>query len=425
MWLIAFFLHLQGLTAEPWLTGVALILAQTGGSVLAGRYASRGSRRVEVGACDRPDHQRPEPAHPRLSPHRARPRAGRPGGPARRRGHGRRIPLYRNRDRHSRSDAREPRSRPSGAAGDRRQRSRPLGLPICLGRLVRRRPRPLHRGPDDLQSGRARRSGLAQHLRHQHVPLPRRVDDRRANSTNTPIDSFGSLAGVAALGLFLYTLTAWIGAKRADSDRGRFYGVATALSFGAGLAVLVQGVIGGFRVVLADGSTDQESWSNAVEAMPEISRSLALTTDNTTSLGLRRRPRDHRPVDLRPPLRHRMRALGPMGPGGRLRGQGRRPAASRGTGVSRHRRTPALARVSHPPLPAHPRALLAHRVLGDRDRARDLRRRTCDPASRRVKTAPAESDAACSGSCSSSSASAGSPSWSSSPTTTKPSAPRP
>ncbi|XOV75370.1 MAG: hypothetical protein ACFHWZ_18550 [Phycisphaerales bacterium] len=49
MWLIAFFLHLQGLTAEPWLTGVALILAQTGGSVLAGRYASRDRTAWKLG----------------------------------------------------------------------------------------------------------------------------------------------------------------------------------------------------------------------------------------------------------------------------------------------------------------------------------------------------------------------------------------
>lgn len=285
MWLIAFFLHLQGLTAEPWLTGVALILAQTGGSVLAGRYASRDRAAWKLGLATGLTTSvlnllilgsvLTEPVRVQAD-QAVRPDAG--------------IMV-------------------AGYLS--------IGVVIgIVGAMLGSRFLASDEKTDFEDSSHDRWvSRFAWVAAFAVVPVlftgglttsnqaglavPDWPNTYATNMFLYPVASmtggklyehthrlFGSLAGVAALGLFLYTLTAWIGAKRADSDRSRFYGVATLLSFGAGLAVLVQGVIGGFRVVLADGSTDQESWSNAVEAMPEISRSLALTTDNTTSLGL-------------------------------------------------------------------------------------------------------------------------------------------
>src|SRR5690606_19265227 len=51
MWLIAFFLHLQGLTADPAVTGVALLAAQFGGSALAGRFTAPDRSHWKLGLC--------------------------------------------------------------------------------------------------------------------------------------------------------------------------------------------------------------------------------------------------------------------------------------------------------------------------------------------------------------------------------------
>ncbi len=97
---------------------------------------------------------------------------------------------------------------------------------------------------------------------------------------------FGALAGFTVLGLFLFSMLAWIREPRAERATRSLYGWATLLSLGAGFAVLTQAIIGGLRVIYADGADDEEAWSSAIETMPEISRSLALTTDNEKSIGL-------------------------------------------------------------------------------------------------------------------------------------------
>jgi len=102
---------------------------------------------------------------------------------------------------------------------------------------------------------------------------------------------FGALAGLTVLGMFFFSFSAWIGSLlfsrgSANPKRVRLYAGATLLSLFAGIAVLVQGIIGGLRVTLADGADDEQAWSSAIESMPEISRSLALTTDNEKSIGL-------------------------------------------------------------------------------------------------------------------------------------------
>jgi len=97
---------------------------------------------------------------------------------------------------------------------------------------------------------------------------------------------FGALAGFTVLGLFLFSLLACIREPRAAAGTRSLYARSTLFSLFAGLAVLSQGIIGGLRVTLADGSGDEDAWSSAIESMPEISRSLALTTDNEKSIGL-------------------------------------------------------------------------------------------------------------------------------------------
>ena len=273
MWLIAFFLHLQGLTAEPWLTGVALILAQTGGSVLAGRYASRGRAAWKLGLATGLTTSvlnllilgsvLTEPVRVQAD------QAVRPDA-------GVMVAGYLS-----------------------------IGIAIgILGAMLGSRVLAPAEQPEIDDSGHDRWvSRFAWVASFAVVPVlftgglttsnqaglavPDWPNTYATNMFLYPVASmtggklyehthrlFGSLAGGAALGLFLYTLTAWIGAQRTGCERRRFYGLATLLSFGAGTAVLVQGVIGGFRVVLADGSTDQESWSNALAVVHGITGQL-------------------------------------------------------------------------------------------------------------------------------------------------------
>lgn len=287
MWLIAFFLHLQGLTAEPWLTGVLLILAQTGGSVLAGRFASPGRAPWKLGLTSGLTTSAlnllilgavlTEPVRVEAD------QAVRPDAWIM-------ICGYLS-----------------------------IGMIIGIaGAMQGSRILPREDDPVLAESGHDRwvarfawvaafavvpvlfTGGLTT-SNQAGLAVPDWPNTYATNMFLYPVSSmtggklyehthrlFGSLAGVAALGLFLYTLSAWVGARRAGSERRRFYGLATVLSFSAGLAVLVQGIIGGFRVVLADGADETERWSTAIEGIPadQITSNFALTADNPTSLGL-------------------------------------------------------------------------------------------------------------------------------------------
>ena len=96
---------------------------------------------------------------------------------------------------------------------------------------------------------------------------------------------FGSLAGVGCVVAFGYAL--WSGA------RGMVVGSArrgVLLAFVAGVAVLVQGLLGGLRVAVADGSADVSAWKEQARAEVYTGRAhsadYALTVDNATSLNL-------------------------------------------------------------------------------------------------------------------------------------------
>ncbi|MFU8829886.1 MAG: hypothetical protein ACNA8P_10710, partial [Phycisphaerales bacterium] len=286
MWLIAFFLHLQGLTADARLTGIALILAQTGGCLLAGRYAGSSRSAWKLGLTTGLTTSLlnllilgsvlTEPARTQAD-EALRPDAGLMVG-----GY---LLL--------------------GAV---------IGIvgAIVGSRLLKRenshQPDPSHDRwvsrfawvaafavvPVLFTGGltTSNQAGLA---------VPDWPNTYATNMFLYPVSSmtggklyehthrlFGSLAGVATLGLFIYSLTAWIGARRRSPERTRYYRLATLLALGAGFAVLVQGIIGGYRVTLADGASDEESWSAAIQTVdPEmITRSFALTTDNPESLRL-------------------------------------------------------------------------------------------------------------------------------------------
>jgi len=96
---------------------------------------------------------------------------------------------------------------------------------------------------------------------------------------------FGSLAGLGCVLAFGYA--AWSGA------RGMVSGTAwrgVLLAFVAGLAVLLQGLLGGLRVAVADGSADVAAWKEQARAEVYTGRAqsadYALTVDNATSLNL-------------------------------------------------------------------------------------------------------------------------------------------
>ncbi len=285
MWLIAFFMHLQGLTAEPWVTGVALLFAQFGGSILAGRFASQGRSAWKLGLSTGLTigilnllilgSVLTEPARTHAD-EALRPNAG------------------------------------MMVAGY-------LFLSLSVGLLGSvigsRLLSPKIDQPDQDHDRWVTRfawvaafavvpvlfTGGLTTSNQAGLAVPDWPNTYATNMFLYPVSSmtggklyehthrlFGSLAGVAALGLFLYSCSAWIGARRAGSERRSFYGLASALSLAAGLAVLTQGIIGGYRVILADGADETERWTSEVQAIAteEITRSFSTTTDNTTSLGL-------------------------------------------------------------------------------------------------------------------------------------------
>lgn len=288
MWLIAFFLHLRGLTAEPWVTGVALLFAQFGGAMLAGAFAGTQRQPWKLGLF-----------------------TGLTTGVLNL------LILGSILTEPARSRADEA-LRPDAGVMVLGYLSIAIGIGI-IGAYLGARLLPRQSDPTDAHAGRHDRwvSRFAWVAAFAVVPVlftgglttsnqaglavPDWPGTYATNMFLYPVSSmtggklyehthrlFGSLAGVATLGLFLYALTAWIGARRTRSDRRPFYALATLLSLGAGLAVLAQGIIGGFRVILADGANETERWIDAIENMPaeQITASVALTTDNTTSLGL-------------------------------------------------------------------------------------------------------------------------------------------
>lgn len=286
MWLIAFSLHLQGLAADAQFTGIALILAQTGGCLLAGRYAHRSRTAWKLGLTTGLTISLlnllilgsvlTEPARTQAD-EALRPDAGLMVG-----GY---LLL----------------GAVLGVAG------------AIVGRRVLK-PAPDAEPAPDHDRWVARFAWVAAFAvvpvlftgglttsNQAGLAVPDWPNTYATNMFLYPVSSmtggklyehthrlFGSLAGVTVLGLFLFTLSAWVSARRSRGPKRSFYAVATALSLGAGLAVLVQGVIGGYRVILADGAEDRDRWSRAVETIDpeEIGRAFSLTTDNSSSLGL-------------------------------------------------------------------------------------------------------------------------------------------
>lgn len=285
MWLIAFFLHLQGLTADPAVTGVALLATQFGGSALAGRFTAPDRSHWKLGLCTGLTigvlnllilgSVLTEPARTNAD-EALRPNAG------------------------------------LMVAGY-------LILSLAIGligstlgsRLLNPKPEQDNHAHDCWVSRFAWVAALAivpvlftgglTTSNQAGLAVPDWPNTYATNMFLYPVSSmtggklyehthrlFGSLAGVTVFGLFLFSCSAWLGARKASSPRQPFYAKATLFSLCAGLAVLTQGIIGGYRVILADGSEDLDQLTQTVETIdPEqITRSFSLTNDNTTSLAL-------------------------------------------------------------------------------------------------------------------------------------------
>jgi len=113
---------------------------------------------------------------------------------------------------------------------------------------------------------------------------------------------FGALAGLGCLLLFVFSLARMLTGRRAGRDAPDAPGAAApgtpALRRGwaswlAGLAltlITIQGLLGGLRVIAADGSTDVSQWKDQARETVYSGRAetanFALTVDNTTSINL-------------------------------------------------------------------------------------------------------------------------------------------
>lgn len=289
MWLIAFFLHLQGLTADPRTTGIALIACQIAGGMIAGRFATAARAAGVLGLSAGLTTSLlnllilgsvlTEPARTRAD-EALRPDAGMMIG-----GYlllGAVVGILASIAGHRLLKPAPPAASDSSHDPWITRFAWVAALSVIpvlfTGGLTT-----------------SNQAGLA---------VPDWPNTYATNMFLYPVSSmtggklyehshrlFGALAGITVLGMFFFSVSAWIGSlvfsrAAATRNRVRLYASATLLSLVAGLAVLAQAIIGGLRVTLADGADDEEAWSNAIESMPEISRSLALTTDNEKSIGL-------------------------------------------------------------------------------------------------------------------------------------------
>jgi heme A synthase len=111
---------------------------------------------------------------------------------------------------------------------------------------------------------------------------------------------FGALAGLGVLMLFVASVARLFTGRRSSANgaeacaaagtpplrRGR----AAWLSAAALVLITVQGLLGGLRVIAADGATDQQQWKDqareTVYTGQAESANFALTVDNTTSINL-------------------------------------------------------------------------------------------------------------------------------------------
>lgn len=109
---------------------------------------------------------------------------------------------------------------------------------------------------------------------------------------------FGALAGTGCLLLFLVSVARLIAKRRNPADRRAMNQDAAPLPLGracvlatiALVVITVQGLLGGYRVIIADGSADVAAWKEgareSVYTGEATASNFALTVDNTTSINL-------------------------------------------------------------------------------------------------------------------------------------------
>lgn len=100
---------------------------------------------------------------------------------------------------------------------------------------------------------------------------------------------FGALAGFGVMTLFLVCVARLIASRRQPSGVEHLRRNAV-LSGVALLLVIIQGSLGGLRVITASGAEDTDHWRDAAEATilagEDVPTNFAVTTDNTTSITL-------------------------------------------------------------------------------------------------------------------------------------------
>lgn len=96
---------------------------------------------------------------------------------------------------------------------------------------------------------------------------------------------FGTLAGMGCVVAFAYAMVVWLRRVPCEAPRR-----GVVLGLVAGVLVLVQGLLGGLRVVMADGSGDVDAWKDqareTVYTGDATQNDFALTVDQATSLNL-------------------------------------------------------------------------------------------------------------------------------------------